>query len=321
MTLSPFRDAARGCFLTLLLTDKTGQIRGRIWEGADALAATLAEGQPVRVVAVAEDWQGQMQLQVQQATPVEDFQPTLFAEFVPSGTADIRKLKAQLEKAILSVGDAELSRLLRAIFSQRQFYEAYTNLPAAKQVHHAYLGGLLEHSLEVVEFCEAACRLFPVLNRDLLVTAALLHDIGKTQEYHVTGAIDMTDEGKLIGHVAIGLRLLDRALGMTPGFPREVADHLAHLLLSHHGELEHGAPILPQTIEAIALNLADLSSSKLKQFEQVLATCTAADWSAYDRYLGRSIYAGFGKVRAADGTPPDDRDLTGGGGEGAARAT
>jgi len=293
MVLSPFRDPTRGNYLTLHLSDKTGQIRGRVWDGADEVAASLSEGQPVRVVGTAEDWQGQVQLSVQQVVVVENPQPKLFAEFVPTGTADPRKLKAQLERTILSIDEPNLSRLLRALFSQRQFYDAFTSLPAAKQVHHAYVCGLLEHSLEVVEFCEAACKLFPILQRDLLVTAALLHDIGKTREYHVTGGIEMTNEGRLVGHVAVGLRMLDRLLSTVPDFPQDLADHLTHLMLSHHGELEHGAPIMPQTMEAMALFLADLSSARLKQFEQVLSTFTAGDWSAYDRMLGRSVYAGF----------------------------
>jgi 3'-5' exoribonuclease len=311
MILLPFRDATRGTYLTLTLTDKTGQIQGRVWEGAAAMAAALAERKPARVVALAEDFQGQVQLRVEQATLIERPEPSLLADFVPTSPSDLHRLRAQLEKVILSVHDEHLARLLRWFFTQKEYYEAYTTSPAAKQVHHSYLGGLLEHSLEVVELCEAACRVAPALQRDLLVTAALLHDMGKIHEYSWAAppAIDLTDEGRLIGHTAIGLRMLDGAVASLRDFPRPVAEHLAHLLLSHHGELTSGAPVLPQTLEAMALHLADLASAKLKQCEQVLGTSADAGWTQYDRLLGRAMYSGFGRVKrgaAADATDGAD---------------
>jgi 3'-5' exoribonuclease len=297
MTLVPFRDASRGHYLTLTLADRTGQIQGRVWDGAAEVAGRLQEQAVVQVVGMAEEYRGQMQLAVQEVVLLPEQGPALFAEFVPTIRSDIRKLQAQLERALLSIENQHLARLVRWFFARREFYDAYTAAPGAKQIHHAGRGGLLEHSLEVVEFCEAAARLYPMLDRDLLVAGALLHDIGKIREYAVTGSIELTDEGRLFGHTAIGLRMLDQAVAALGDFPRDLADHLGHMILSHLGQLEHGAAALPQTPEAMALHAADMLSAKLKQFEQVIAAGGDADWTPYDRALGRSLYSGFSATK------------------------
>jgi len=293
MSLVPFRDPARGVYLSLVLTDRTGQLQGRVWERAEEVAESLQEQAVVEVVGMAEEYRGQLQLAVQEAKVLPDQGPQLFAEFLPTIRSDVRTLQAQLQTTILSVRSEPLTKLLTWFFSQRKFYEEYTSAPAAKQIHHAGRGGLLEHSLEVVEFAEAAVRQYPMLDRDLLVAAALLHDIGKLREYHMTGSIEITDEGRLVGHTVMGVRMLDQAFAALGDFPQELADHLAHIVLSHLGQTEYGAAVLPQTAEAMALHLADLMSSRLKQFEQLLGAGTDGDWTAYDRLLGRSLYGGF----------------------------
>lgn len=304
MTLVPFRDASRGHYLTLTLADRTGQIQGRVWEGAAEVAQRLQEQAVVQVTGVAEEYRGQLQLAVQEVALLPDQGPALFAEFVPTIRSDIRKLQAQLEKVLLSIEHPHLSRLVRWFFSRREFYDGYVAAPGAKQIHHAGRGGLLEHSLEVVEICEAAARLYPMLDRDLLVTGALLHDIGKMREYAVTGSIETTDEGRLFGHTVLGLRLLDGAVASLADFPRDLADHLGHLLASHLGQLENGAAVLPQTPEAMALHAADLLSAKLKQFEQVIAAGGEGDWTPFDRSLGRTLYSGFGAGKKGKRTTP-----------------
>ncbi|MDP2871744.1 MAG: HD domain-containing protein [Bacillota bacterium] len=292
MSLRPLRGGS-GEYLSLVLVDKTGQIQGRVWNNAAAVAATLREKRVVSVRGKAEDYRGEAQISVYQATLIEDPTPALLAELVPQAPVDLADLRPRLAGVIAGITDPALRGLGGAVLDSGETGEAFAAAPAAKVVHHAYPGGLLEHSLEVAALCEAYCAMFPALQRDLLITAALLHDLGKVREYSVSETIELTDEGRLVGHVAVGLRLLDQALSSQPGFPPDLAAHLTHILLSHHGEMENGAPIVPQTMEAMALHLADLTSARLKQFEQLLAACGDSAWSQYDRLLNRSVYGGF----------------------------
>lgn len=294
-TLVPFRDPSKGHYLALTLSDRTGQIQARLWDRAGEVAGTLAETGIVQVRGAADSYRDQVQLTITEiamaAEPERDVQ-----SFLPVSRSDIHKLRAKLEQIRLSITDEHLIAVLASVFQTPGVYDAYTSFPAGKQVHHAYVGGLLEHSLEVVEFCELAVRLYPgMFNRDLLVAGALLHDIGKIEEYSMIGAIDITTQGRLTGHTALGLRMLDKAIAAVGTVPAALAEHLAHLVLAHHGDLEAGAAILPQTPEAMALHLADVFSAKIKQFEQVIASGGDAQWSPFDRLLGRSLYSGFAK--------------------------
>lgn len=294
-----------GDYLSLTLSDKTGRIQGRVWKDARAVAAALRERSVVSVRGTAEEYRGEVQVNVSQAAPVNDPSPELLSELLPQPRVDISRLKSRLGDVIAGIATPALQDLLARVMDSQETGESFAAAPAAKLIHHAYPGGLLEHSLEVVELCEAACRLFPALDRDLLVTGALLHDLGKIREYTTAESIELADEGRLIGHVNIGLRLLDQAVAGIPGFPSDLAAHLSHMLLSHHGEMENGSPVVPQTIEAMALHLADLTSARLKQFEQALAACGDEPWSQYDRWLNRSVYAGFAPERRPGGPRPE----------------
>jgi 3'-5' exoribonuclease len=301
MELRPLR-SGKGEYLSLILADKSGQIQARLWDNAAAVASSLREGLPVRVKGSARDYQGETQVYIDDIALLDNPDAGLLAELATPPQVDINRLKKELVDVRDNLANDDLQALLGIIFETQGLGDAFAAAPAAKSVHHAYTGGLLEHSLEVVRFCEAACQLFPALQRDVLITAALLHDIGKTKEYTASPSIEISDEGRLIGHVAVGLRMLDRALAQLPCFPPKLADHLSHLLLSHHGELANGSPILPLTMEAIALHMADMASAKLKQFEQVLAGRGQSEWSQYDRLLGRFVYGGFAAAPLDEGS-------------------
>jgi len=306
-SLVPFRDASKGMYLALTLSDKTGQIQGRVWDRANEIAAGLPEKGIVRVVATADEYRDQVQLTVSEVEKVDGAEDRA-QEFLPVTRSDINRLKARLQQIRLTIDDQHLSNILGYLFEPR-VYEAFTSYPAAKLVHHAYVGGLLEHSLEVVEFCRLAADLFENLDRDLLIVGALFHDIGKVEEYSMSGAVDITDKGRLAGHTALGLRMLDEAIERAGDVPDEIAAHLTHLILSHHGDLEAGAAVVPQTPEAMALHLADLFSAKMKQFEQVMAGGPLGGWSQYDRLLARALYSGFAAWRKRGSTetakPPE----------------
>lgn len=297
--LVPFRDPAKGRYLALVLVDRTGQIEGRAWERADELAEGCGPGDVVRITGVVEEYKETRQLRL---TSLQRLAESAFdlADYLAVTPKDRKLMADRLDELVASVREPHLARLLALFFGDPEFRRGYLEAPAAKRVHHNYLGGLLEHSLEVAELVETVASFAPQLNRDLALAGALLHDIGKLREYQVRPLIDLTDEGKLFGHTVMGCELLRERLARVEELPRDLAVGLEHILLTHHGELEWGAPVLPQTLEAAAVHYADLLSSRVKQYQQVAMpggqggpdNAGRAAWSAYDSLLGRSLYLG-----------------------------
>lgn len=301
--LVPFRDQSKGRYLALVLLDRTGQIEGRAWESAEELAGGCDVGDVVQVSGVVEEYRENRQLRLTSLRRLNegDFDLTDFLAVSPK---DRTLMAERLDALRASVRNPHLAQLLALFFDDPEFRRAYLEAPAAKRIHHNYLGGLLEHSLEVAELVETVAAFTPGFDRDLALTGALLHDIGKIQEYQCRPLIDLTDEGKLLGHTVIGCEMLRDRLRRVEGMPRRLAVQLEHLLLAHHGELQWGAPVLPQTLEAAALHYADLLSGRVKQYQQVAAAgapggaedgagaAGLGSWSPYDSLLGRSLYLG-----------------------------
>lgn len=305
--LVPFRDPAKGRYLALVLVDRTGQIEGRAWESADELAEGCGPGDVVRVTGVVEEYRENRQLRLTSLRRLAETEFDL-ADYLAVTPKDRQVMANRLDELVASIREPHLARLLGLFFNDPEFRRAFLEAPAAKRIHHNYLGGLLEHSLEVAELVETVATFAPQLHRDLALTGALLHDIGKLREYQYRPLIDLTDEGKLFGHTVLGCELLRERLARVEGLPRELAIGLEHILLTHHGELEWGAPVLPQTLEAAAVHYADLLSGRVKQYQQVASGGQGgqagqtgqggqdgggrAAWSAYDSLLGRSLYLG-----------------------------
>lgn len=293
--LVPFRDQAKGRYLAVILVDRTGQIEGRAWENADSLAGEFEVGDVVQVTGTVEEYREARQLRLTSLRRLGEREMDL-ADYLPVSPRDRREMEARLDELLASVTDEGCRAALDAFFADPDFRLAYCEAPAAKRIHHNYLGGLLEHSLEVAELVATVAGFTPALRRDLAVTGALLHDIGKIREYRYRPLIDLTDQGKLLGHTVLGWELLRERLAALAGTHPELAVELGHLILSHHGELEWGAPVLPQTLEAAAVHYADLLSGRVQQYEQVVGTgelpATGPAWSPYDGSLGRSLYLG-----------------------------
>lgn len=195
-----------------------------------------------------------------------------------------------------NVREENLLRLLKEFFSDEELVEKFKISPAAKLIHHNYLGGLLEHTLEVAEICLQVAALYPQLDQSLLITAAIFHDLGKIEEYDPHSYVfEQTDKGRLLGHITIGLEMLRKLLDRLPLFPEKLKMQLEHALISHHGEKEWGSPEIPQTFEAFALFHADLISARLKQFQQVMDKDTGPSkhWTGWDNFLGRRVFTGF----------------------------
>ncbi len=288
--LRSFRDPSKGQYLEVDLRDVTGVIPGRVWDNVDEIAACLEVGEVVRVRADVTQYRGQDQLVITgaEALPMENVPAE---RFIPSCPRPLEAMEEELWCRIESVRDPHLSRLLLDLYGRSDFYQGFIQAPAAKRIHHSYLSGLLEHSLQVVSLLETSMDAGG-MNRDLLIAGGLLHDAGKVEELYWRGAIDYTDRGRLIGHVVMGFCRVREAIGRIESFPRNLGLHLEHLILSHHGRQEYGAPVLPQTREAVALHHADLYSGKVAQVLSVSEDVggSGGRWSGYDSLMGRYVW-------------------------------
>lgn len=291
--LEPFRDRTKGEFLTLVLSDCTGQILARVWEDAPALAETFAEGDVVKVAGDVEEYLGRTQLIVQKLRRAQEGEYDL-ADFLPATDKSADEMLAAVRAQIESLHDPQLLALVRHFYDDADFVARLAQAPAGRRVHHAYLGGLLEHLTEVLALCDTVLKLYPAINGDLLRAGALLYDIGKLQEYTWERDIDYTDEGRLIGHVVLGDEAVSQAIAQMPDFPAELSLRLRHMLLSHHGRYEWGSPRRPKTLEAIALHHIENLSAQVNRFQLLLGARREAGeaWTDYDRLLGRQLYAG-----------------------------
>ena len=218
------------------------------------------------------------------------------ADFVPVSPVPQEQMRAELAGVVASLANPYLKALMESFCGDAVFMAAYCKAPAAKGMHHVYLGGLLEHSLSVVRLVDAVVPLYPDLNRDLLVVGALLHDLGKVAELSYERAFEYTDEGRLIGHISIGVEMLTERIATIPGFPRELAMLLKHMLLSHHGQYEYGSPKRPKTIEATILHYLDDMDSKINGIRSHIAKETAQGnrWTSHHRLYNLYFFTGNG---------------------------
>ena len=196
----------------------------------------------------------------------------------------------ELVKFIQSVKNPYLSQLLRMYYiDNAAFVKKFKFSSAAKSVHHGFVGGLLEHTLSVTKLCEYYTQAYPVLNRDLLITAAIFHDIGKTKELSAFPVNDYTDDGQLLGHIMIGAEMIHDAVRQIPGFPAKLESELKHCILAHHGELEYGSPKKPALAEAMALNLADNADAKMQTLKEIFKDKKAGEWLGYNRLFESNL--------------------------------
>jgi 3'-5' exoribonuclease len=253
----------------------------------------------VQVRGTVTTFRGIKRVSVDTMTPAIRWEAT---DMIAAGTRAKEELAAEFSGLVGSVTDPEMRRVLRAVFSQREFYERFASCPGSQSYHHAYLGGLLEHTVSVASLCRVLAEQYTQVDGDLLVTAALLHDIGKCQELSFDTAIEYSDEGRLVGHVVLGVHVLRDALAKgRVKIASERVMLLEHALLSHHGEMEWGSPKRPSTLEALLLHHADNLDAKASGFSALLAGATRVDetWTDAGNLFRRPLWA----PRAAE----DDR--------------
>ncbi len=292
-------------YLALGLMDKSGEIEARLWDNAQEYDGSANEGAFVMVRAVVKSFRDQLQLAVQSLETVAELMVDL-ADFMPASIRPLTDMANELEAVIAGVGDPGVRALLEEIF-QGETLVRFTRAPAAKKLHHAYIGGLIEHSLSIVGMVEKTAAHYPLLDRDLLIAGALLHDCAKIEEYSYSRPpFDYTDRGRLVGHLVLGVELVRKAADKIPQLTAGQVDQVMHLILSHHGQLEFGSPVLPMTPEAIVLSHLDDMDAKMNSISGLQKKMAGSDWqwSAYQRHLDRYLYLrGSG---SEEERPPDD---------------
>jgi 3'-5' exoribonuclease len=307
--VAPFQVRARqlrvhrsrtGSYLTLVLGDRTGDLAAVAWEDAERWHPIAREGAIIFVQGHCQVYNGEVQLLIEHVAPVPpgEVDP---ADFLPSSSRNPAAMAREFRAELNSVRHRGLRALLELIFDRERF-AAFALAPAAQHVHHAYLGGLLEHTLEVARLCRAQVAIHPELDADLLISGALLHDVGKTREYSMLTAFDITDEGGLVGHIPIADALIVQKAAQVPDLPHDLLLQLRHLVLSHHGRHEWQSPQQPKTLEAAALHLADYTSTQLAIFASALRKVERpGNWTPHQRLLDRRLFAA---PRAAIAVPP-----------------
>ena len=278
-------------YLTLKLMDKTGEVEGKVWDNVDELSSSFAKDDFLSVRSKATVYLGKMQLVIADLRKVPD-QEVRIADFLPEAGRDIGEMAAELSALLETLTEGPLKRLLAAFFHDPEIMALYSAAPAAKGMHHVYLGGLLEHSLAVARLVDRIVPLYEGVNRDLLIAGALLHDVGKVREMTYSRSFDYTDEGKLLGHITIGVEMIQEKIAAIGDFPIELAMLLKHMILSHHGQYEFGSPKRPKTVEATILNYLDDLDSKINGIRSHIGRETDGNsrWTSYHRLYDRYFY-------------------------------
>jgi len=283
-----------GKYLQVKLKDKTGEIWGKCWEEAQAVASMFEVGDVLRLRANVVFYNGHLQL-VFERRGVERLVEYDRSHFIPSSTSDSNELYTQMKTLISSFSNTYLRTLLRSFFNDPKFEAEFKVSPCAKSHHHNYLGGLIEHTYSVVVICRTMSRLYPSADKELLIAGALLHDIGKMECYSVGCLIDVTPEGGLYDHVVMGYYEVRRRIEQIEDFPKDLSRRLLHMLLSHHGKREWGSPVVPLFDEACILFHADLMDSQTSEFIKLrkeMGENSNEIWSGYSRKLERFFYLG-----------------------------
>jgi 3'-5' exoribonuclease len=282
-------------YLNLMLGDKTGQLEARVWDPNDPrIARDFEKGSIVKARGAVSRFDERLQMKVDQLRVAQAGEVEKM-DLLPATQYDVNALWQQLLATIDSFTNPDLKRLLQAMLADPALAAAYREAPAARQLHHAWLGGLLEHVISLLTLADRVAAHYPLLDRDLLLTGVILHDIGKTRELSWTVGFDYTIEGTLLGHIQFGTEMVDKTIETLPGFPERLRTLVIHMILAHHGKLEFGSPKLPMIPEALALNFVDDFDAKMQAMQSEYDKCeregkspeemTGKVWSLDNRQL------------------------------------
>ena len=276
-------------YVSLLLRDKTGTIDGKIWDFNNEIEQYEAMDF-VHIDARVNSFQDALQLNISRIYKGREgeYYPE---DYFPVTSKDVEAMYREIKETVLGIKDGNLRNLAEDFFvKDAEFVKSFKNHSAAKSVHHSFVGGLLEHTLSVVKLCDYYASSYPILNRDLLITAALFHDIGKMEELSTFPANDYTDDGQLLGHIFIGANTVSSHIKKMVKFPVKLANELLHCILAHHGELEYGSPKKPATAEAMALHFADNTDAKMQTITELLMSGDPkVEWMGYQKLFESNI--------------------------------
>jgi len=278
-------------YYSLLLQDKTGTLDAKVWELSNGID-NFDQMDYIYIQGQITSFQGSLQLNVSRIRKSQEgeFDPR---DYMPVSKRDIGEMYQELVGLIETVNEPHLRKLLDTFFVEdKEFIKIFKDHSAAKSVHHGFVGGLLEHTLGVAKMCDYMASTYPVLNRDLLMTSAIFHDVGKTEEISEFPQNDYTDDGQLLGHIYMGAEILGMKIRTIPGFPVKLASELKHCILAHHGELEYGSPKKPALVEAVALNFADNADAKIQTMTEILdGAGDNTEWLGFNRLFESNIRA------------------------------
>jgi len=284
------KDSRGAPYLSLKLVDRTGSVDARMWGRLpDDLMQEIPGPAYVDVEGQAHEYRGTLQVKLDRVR-VMGKEEVAEEDYLPATEQDRRTLAAELEAAGRDLRNEDLRQLFELMVSDAEFWEDFCQAPAAKGMHHARIGGLLEHSVNCLRIARSLAEIYPV-DRDLLLFGAIFHDVGKVRELSWNaGGFAYTTEGRLLGHVVLGERLVSQYVAMLPGFPEELALRLSHLLLAHQGETEYGSPERPKTLEALLVHLTDNLDARAEMYLESTKNVTPGGWSHHENPLHRALY-------------------------------
>jgi len=282
-------------YLRVRLTDRTGEIEGRIWDGVEEFADLFEREDFIRIKAQANSYQERMQLNIKSLKKVAVAEVSL-EDFLPASVKDPEEMLAELIEIAQGIENEHLKKLVMAFLQDAEFTTLFKRAPGAKRLHHACLGGLLEHTLSVTKLIEEIKGHYAGINHDLLLAGGILHDIGKVRELSYAIAFDYTDEGRLVGHIVMGTQMVEERIAQIEGFPQELAMLMKHLMISHHGQYEWGSPKRPKTLEANILYYLDDLDAKVSGIKEFMDKGEeGAKWTDFHRIFDRFFYKGEGE--------------------------
>jgi len=282
-----------GKYSLFSFSDRSGTIKGICWDRGEEYFNQISDGSIVRINGKAVIYNGQLQITVEKMSPDldHDFDPT---DFLPVTAMDVDELLNYMLSRIAKIKNSHLKQLLDSFFGDSAFAEKFKRAPAAKSIHHSYLGGLIEHTSNCLRLADTLSDIYPQLDADLLACGVMLHDIGKTVELSFDEKVDYTDEGRLLGHIVLGQTMVLDHIRAIPDFPHSLSLELRHLIVSHHGENSTGSPKRPKMAEACALHFLENLDAQTKRFIQIIEDGSRkkkdSQWTNYDRLLERYLY-------------------------------
>jgi 3'-5' exoribonuclease len=281
----------RGQFLLLEAGDKSAAVNCNMWENFEQVYPGIKCGDIVKINGIMDDYQGTPQIKIGNIRSAVPDDNVVHSDLMPRSKRNPDEMKKEFTCRIEKISDHKLRMLMNTIFNEENI-QKFSAAPAGKSWHHSYIHGLIEHTLEIIKICDLMCDIHPELNRDLLICGAMMHDYGKTDELNYDTFFEYTDKGKLLGHIVIAAMLVNEEAKKIPDFPEELKDCLLHLILSHQGKLEYASPVVPKTVEAIALYQADELSAKVNAYKNAINTEIKNDgkWTKFLNIVSTDLF-------------------------------